>query len=71
MDSQENFSKINLNNKNLDLVISKSSFFNASESIPLNLKLRKLRNLKAHKKIQDYFQVLNYCFYIISTSFLY
>ena len=28
MDSQENFSKINLNNKNLDLEISKSRFFN-------------------------------------------
>lgn len=56
MDSQENFSKINLNNKNLDLVISKSRFFNASESIPLNLKLRKLRNLKAHKKFRTIFK---------------
>ena len=33
MDSQENFSKINWNNKNLDLEISKSRFFNISEII--------------------------------------
>ena len=48
MDSQENFSKINLNNKNLDLVISKSRFFNVSESIPLMFRLCKPYNLKTH-----------------------
>ena len=41
MDSQENFSKINLNNKNLDLEISKSRFFDVSESILYTIELRK------------------------------
>ena len=36
MDSQENFSKINLNNKNLDLGNSKSRFFNISNSVSSN-----------------------------------
>ena len=52
MDSQENFSKINLNNKNLDLEISKSRFFHISELFLLELKLRKFHPLNL-KKIQD------------------
>ena len=56
MDSQENFSKINFNNKNLDLVISKSRFFNASESIPSTLRLCKPYNLKTHKKFRTIFK---------------
>lgn len=62
MDSQENFSKINLNNKNLDLENSKSRFFNVSESILCRFRLHKPRNPTLYKKIQDYFQVLNYYF---------
>lgn len=50
MDSQENFSKINSNNKNLGLEISKSRFFDVSESILYTVRLRKLYY---HKKIQD------------------
>ena len=48
MDSQENFSKINLNNKNLGLEISKSRFFDVSESILYTVRLRKLYY---HKKM--------------------
>ena len=59
MDSQENFSKINLNNKNLDLEISNSRFFNISEIILQELKLRKPNPLNL-KKFRTIFQVLNY-----------
>ena len=49
MDSQENFSKINSNNKNLGLEISKSRFFDVSEmflrKVRYTLKLRKPHNL--------------------------
>ena len=52
MDSQENFSKINSNNKNLDLEISKSRFFHISKLFLRELKLRKPHPLNL-KKIQD------------------
>ena len=40
MDLPENFLKINLNNKNLDLEISKSRFFNILQVSPENDKIR-------------------------------